>query len=134
MIDFRNIFSVDYLIRIDPSMLHRTDYALLLIGGILSGAGIIFALAGRFAPHQYGRQLWYRLSRWAFTIGLLEVLWFGLRYERAVYLGSHLAAFIILLIGVIWLVPILKYCFGQYRRDVDQWQKDQVKQKYLYRK
>lgn len=130
-IDFHKLFSTEYLVTIDPSRLHPTDKGLLVLGVALSVIGLVARVAGRWSAHPHGRQQLRRVSAWALTIGLLELLWFGLRYERALYLGSHLAAFLVLLAGLIWLVFLLKYRFGQYRRDVIQWQKDQVKQKYL---
>jgi len=131
MIDFRKLVSSDYLINIDPTALHRSDKAFLIIGAALTIAGIIFRLTSMSSHHPPARRMWRRLSLWALTIGLVEVLWFILRYQQAMYLGSHLVAFLILLIGIIWLVPLLKYWLGQYRHDVGQWQKDQVKQKYI---
>jgi hypothetical protein len=131
MIDIHKLLSADYLINIDLAALHRSDKAFLVVGGALTIAGIIFRLTSMSSHHPYARRIWRRLSLWALTIGLLEVLWFALRYERAVYLGSHLVALLILLVGLVWLVPLLKYWLGQYRHDVSQWQKDQVKQKYI---
>ncbi len=132
-IDFQKIFSKTYLIDIDPTLIHRSDKALLIAGAVLVMLGIIFRLTSMMSPHPHARNLWRRLSTWGLTIGLVEALWFGFRYEHAQYLGSHLMAFLILLIGVIWLVPILKYWAKQYGSDVKQWEKDQVKQKYLQR-
>ena len=132
-IDFQKIFSKTYLIDIDPTLIHRSDKALLIFGAVLVMLGIIFRLTAMMSPHPYARNLWRRLSTWALTIGLVEALWFGFRYEQAQYLGSHLLAFLILLIGLIWLVPILKYWAKQYSSDVAQWEKDQIKQKYLQR-
>jgi hypothetical protein len=132
-IDWHKIFSRSYLIDIDPSVLHRSDKALLIAGAVLVMLGIIFRLTSIMSPHMHAKNLWRRLSAWGLTIGLLEVLWFGFRYQNAQYLGSHLLAFIVLLIGLIWLTKILKYWARQYGRDVAQWQKDQVKQKYLAR-
>lgn len=129
--NFHKLLSAEYLINIDPVMLHRTDKALLVLGVVLVIVGIVCRLTGTFAPHPFARRLWLRLATWALTIGLLEVLWFGLRYEHTLYLGSHLVAFIILLIGLAWLAPILKYWLGRYRREVEQWHKDEIKQKYL---
>jgi hypothetical protein len=131
MIDFKKLISYEYLIGIDRAMLHRTDKGIFAIGAALVVAGIVFKLTGKLAPHQYAKNLWYRLSNWALTIGILEVLWFGLRYQNIRILGSHLTAFLILVVGLIWLVPIVKYWLGQYRRDVAQWEKDQQKQKYI---
>jgi len=130
-IDFRKLISSEYLVKIDPATLHPTDKILLIVGGTLVVLGLIFLFFRRFAHHQYSRRLWQRLATWALTIGLLEVLWFGLRYQQVIYLGSHLAAFIILLIGLLWLARILQYRLGRYRHQVTQWEKDQVKQKYL---
>lgn len=130
-INFKELFSRDYLINIDPARLHPTDYGLFYLGAVLTVFGLVVLVASRFAQHQFSRQFRSRLATWALTIGLVELLWFGMRYQNAKVLGSHLAAFLVLVVGLVWLYYILRYRFGTYRSQVGQWEKDQLKQKYL---
>lgn len=131
MINFRQLVSREYLLEVDFTRLHPTDHGLAVLGAALTLLGIILRIMARWAPHELSRHFRQRLSTWALTIGLLEVLWFGLRYQNAPALGSHLAAFLVLLLGLIWLFYIVRYRFGSYRGSVQQWQREQVKQKYL---
>jgi predicted membrane protein len=133
MIDFHKIFSQTYLLDIDQLTLHRSDKGLFVVGGALVIVGIIFRLISWSAKNPFTKALRRRFSTWALTIGLLEALWFGLRYQNTQILGSHLVAFLILLIGLVWFIYILKYALGQYRRNLAQWEKDLLKQKYLQR-
>jgi type VI protein secretion system component VasK len=67
------------------------------------------------------------------TGGILEVIWYGLRFENVKLFGSHFAAWLIGLITVIWFVTALVYALKQYRAEKDKWEKQQVKLKYLKR-
>src|SRR5687768_11229103 len=103
MINFSKLFSKEYLISIDIARLHPTDHGLFFLGAGLTALGVVCFLASRFAGNPFSRRFRQRLGTWALTIGLLEVLWFGLRYQNAQILGSHLVGFIVLLVGVVWL-------------------------------
>ena len=105
-ISFKQLLSRTYLLDIDVAKLHPTDYGLFYLGVGLTVIGVAARLAAWFAPHDFSRQFRTRLSNWALTIGLLEVLWFGMRYQNTRALGSHLAAFIVLVIALIWLFYI----------------------------
>jgi hypothetical protein len=133
-INFKELFSRAYLIKIDANQLHPTDCGLFYLGLGLTVLGAILLVTTRLAMNQFSREFRRRLCTWALTIGLVEVLWFGFRYQNAQVLGSHLAAFIVLLAGLVWLYFILRYRFGSYRSQLQQWEKDQLKQKYLQRR
>jgi len=38
---------------------------------------------------------------------------------------------LILIVGLLYLIPILKYYFRRYRSEREQWDKEQLKLKYL---
>jgi len=131
MINLKQIFTKEYLLYADGAKLHPTDHGLLVLGVALVVLGIIFRFVSWRSLNPFKKRVWTRLGSLALTIGLLEMLWFGLRYQNAGYLASHLVAFLILLAGLLWLIPIIKYVAKQYRADNEKWQKEQVKQKYL---
>lgn len=131
MFNFKKLISADYLFAIDRVSLHRSDHLILAIGIALVVIAIITFFTARFASNKFSKKFWQRISVWALVIGLLEVLWFGFRVEYIRVFGTHAAAFIVLLIGIAWFIPILKYRLTSFRSDIDSWEKEQVKQKYL---
>lgn len=134
MFDLTKLISAKYLFAIDSTMLHRSDRGFMVLGIALIVAGIVMRLTGYYAPNQFSRKLWQRLSALALTIGALELIWFGFRYENITVFGTHAAALIILASGFIWLGYILKYRLTKYSSEVKTWQRNEVKQKYLHMK
>ena len=131
MFDFKKLISSKYLFEIDTVLMHRSDHLFLIIGIALTAIGIVALLTGRFSSNQFSRKLWYRLSTLTLTIGILEMLWFGFRFEHIRGFGSHFAALAVLLVGVLWLIPIVKYRLTKYRTEIQSWKKEELKQKYL---
>jgi hypothetical protein len=66
-----------------------------------------------------------------FSIGLSEVIWYGFRVEYVTFFGSHLVAFLILLTGLIWFVVLVVKMIKNYSKEKQEWEKQQVRQKYL---
>ncbi len=119
MLNFKKIFTPAYLLAVDSAMLHRSDWILLMIGIALTVVGIVTMLTGYYAPNHISRKLWRRLATLSLTIGLLELLWFGFRYENVTVLGTHALAFLILIVGAVWLYSIIKYRLTTYRTELD---------------
>jgi hypothetical protein len=128
---FKSIFTTDFWFKIDPSAIYRADQFFLVLGVALVILGIAFRLGGRFSSHQFSKRVWQRLSNLMLTIGLLEIFWYGLRFQNIRLFGTRAVALLMLIMGIIWLVPILRYRFKQYHADVSNWSKEQLKQKYL---
>jgi len=124
-------FSYNYLMQVDRVTLHLSDWIFLDIGLALVGLGIIAKLAAIYIKHPVTKRLVNRKFKVLTIVGLIEVMWFGFRYENAQVIGTHILAIAILVIGLLCFIPILKYYFRSYRAERDAWNKEQLKLKYL---
>lgn len=121
----------DYLFNINRVMLQRSDKIFLSIGIVMIVLAAVFYVARRLAPNPVDAALRGGLYRLFLTIGLLEVAWFGFRYQNITFLGSHFIAIVILLVGAVWLGFVLTRAFKGYKAKLAEWEKEQVKLKYL---
>ncbi len=131
MFDFQKLISTQYLFAIDRVSLQRSDWIFLILGGTLIALGILFAIWAKVNKVSVTKILLARYAKCFFVIGLLEVVWFGARYEYINFLGSHFMALLIGLVGLVWLGFIVWSNFTGYRKNKQQWDKEQLKLKYL---
>ncbi len=109
----------------------RSD-KMFFVGGIVAVVlSIVFKVASLRAPNPVDKKLRARFYHLLLTIGIFEIVWFGFRYQNVTFFGSHFVALAILLIGLIWLICIAVAIFKNYKKDKSEWDKKQVKQKYL---
>jgi len=137
-INFKDIhpaeyISSKYLFQVDRISLHLSDWILLGIGVGLVAVAIIIKLFALFVQHPVRKRLLNRLFKVFLSTGLVEALWFAFRYQNANVLGAHFTAILILLVGLLCLFPIVKYYLRKYRSEREQWDKEQLKLKYLAR-
>ncbi len=135
-INFKDIhpaqyFSPQYLFQVDRIALHLSDWVFFGIGVVLVALAIIAKLAALYIKHPVTKRLVNRKFKVLLSTGLVEALWFAFRYENATVIGTHIVALLILIVGLLYLIPILKYYFRRYRSEREQWDKEQLKLKYL---
>jgi len=68
-----------------------------------------------------------------FTFGLVGVVWVGIRYQNPLYLSWRLWYVLLMVVCTIWLVKILWYVLRKYKKDLADYRKNELKQKYLKR-
>jgi hypothetical protein len=93
--------------------------------------GIILAIAKRFVSNEVVKKLINKFSSWFLYLGITGLVWLGLRYENTPILAERLWAGVIVLIGIIWLIFILKYLVFNFRSDKIQLDRETVKNKYI---
>ncbi len=99
--------------------------------GILVAA-ILLRLAIRFAiKHSVVKKLFMKVWRLLLTVGLSGVIWGIVRYESTPIFGRRYWAGLTILIGVIWLIFILKYLLFNFRKDKQEYDRERVKNKYI---
>lgn len=129
----QKVFSEKYLFEIDRIALQRSDNMFFVLGIILVVAATVLRVTNMYIQNPVVKKFQHRWFKLAATIGVLEVVWFGLRWENVRFFGTHFIALIILVIGVFWTVAILKYAWRTFALDKQQWEKQQLKLKYLHR-
>lgn len=129
--NIKQYFTSKFLFDIDRVMLHRADKVFLALGGVLIILAVLFKLAAVYAPTPIDRKYRQKLYNLFLTIGLLEVAWFGARYQTVRFFGNHFTALLILFIGLVWLGFIVSFMVRNYKSEKAVWEKEQVKLKYL---
>lgn len=131
MFDFQKLISTQYLFAINRVAISRSDWIFLILGGALVLVGILFAIWAKVNKVSVTKILLARYAKCFFVIGLLEVVWFGARYEYINFLGSHFMALLIGLVGLVWVGFIVWSNLTSFRKNKQQWEKEQQKLKYL---
>ena len=133
-INWNEFISKSFWFGIDRANLHRGDYFILYAGTALIGLAILLALYKMMAKNEFKKKVVGRIATIFFTIGFLEVIWFGLRYENITALGTKFASALILLAGLWWLYFPLKYFITRYSTDMEEAERKVQREKYINRK
>ncbi len=129
--NFKNLLTADYWFAIDRTSLHLIDKTVFGIGIAFIVIAIVLVLIRRRTQSPFYRSLLGKFSNIFWITGALEVVWFGFRYENAVYLGT---LFVAAFIGLIFLLRagfLTKLFIRNRKTALQAWQREQVKNKYL---
>ncbi len=124
-------FTSDYLFQANTSYISVQEKLFFFLGAILILAGVILKISAVMAPLPVDakyRQKFYLLF---LSIGLSELFWYLCRYENVQFFSSHFVAWLIILIGLIWLAALLVSLLKNYSKEKQNWEKEQLKLKYL---
>ena len=125
-------FSDKYFWYLQPSsILSNIDWAFGYFFAGLTGLAIILWIVGRFVKNDVFSKLLKRLVNLLLTTGLSGIAWFGLRFENTPIFARHYWAAVTILIGIIWLLFILKYLIFNLGTDLKSYDRELVKKKYL---
>lgn len=69
-----------------------------------------------------------------FSTGLTGLIWFAFRYENTQIFGKRLWAGLTLLIGLLWLLWILKYALLKFRTELLEYHQESIRSKYIPKK
>lgn len=130
-INWHELITAKFWFTIDTSRIHPSEKAFLYLGGILIILGVLKVLAARFTKNKFLANVAVRFAKICFTIGILEVIWFGLRYEYAQVIGTKFVAALIVLLGIIWMYWPVKYLLTRYKTDMAQASLQASREKYL---
>ena len=114
-----------------PTILTQTDKAIGYIFLGLVVLGIVLGFWGRFAKPGVNKKLLRKFFSVIFTTGVSGLIWFGLRFENTYIFSQRYWAAITVIIGLVWLVFVLKYLVFRYRKEKVEFDKELVKSKYL---
>lgn len=129
--NIKEFFTKQYLFEIDRVMLHKSDKALAFLGAGLLVLGLVFKLAAVYSPNLVDAKYRQKFFKLFFSIGLAEIVWYGFRVEYVSFFGSHFVAFLILFIGLIWLVVLAIKMAKNYKAEKTEMEKQELKAKYL---
>ena len=130
----KHFFSYDFQFYINRISIETVDRVFALVAAGLIVIAIVLHLYARFQKHPVSKRLYKRLFKIVLSIGILEAVWYAARFENISLFGTHFTFLLILLVGIAWVIPALRYRWGAYAQEVKAWDKEQIKQKYLQTK
>lgn len=133
-INWNEVFSTDFWFSLDRAGLHKSDYAIFYFGLALVAFGIALTIYKKTANNKFLKKVAGRVATIFMTIGVMEALWFGLRYENTSALGTKFTAVLILLAGLVWLYFPVRYLMTRYKTDMAEAERQVMRDKYLNRK
>ncbi|HEX9502916.1 MAG TPA: hypothetical protein VF974_01155 [Patescibacteria group bacterium] len=114
-----------------PTILEQADKYLGYIFAGLLVLAITFILLKKLSNNSINRGLFQKFWYLTLSTAIMGIVWLGIRYENTQIFGRRYWAGITLLIGIVWLLFIVKYLIFDYRRLKNEYEKEQVKNKYL---
>ncbi len=127
-----NRFTDYYFWFAQPStILDQADKFFLYFFGALLIASIIFFIFAKLIKNPVDKKLFKKFWNLFFTISISGLIWFGVRFENAPILGRRYWVALTLIIGLIWLLFIIKYLIFNYKAQRLIYSKEQIKNKYL---
>lgn len=127
----KQFVSPQFLFTFNSANIDPGEKLVFIFGVVLVLLAIVLKISAILAPNPVDskyRQKFYRLF---LTIGFGEVFWYLLRYENAMFLGTHFVAMAIAAMGLLWFVVIIINLARKYKADKMVWDKEQVRLKYL---
>jgi|GEM_PF-2801909 len=132
---FKNLvtrfFSYQYLFASPIQSPSRYDRFVLYFAAALVVLAIVFLIVRFSAKNPLQKELLRRWFSLTFYIGLLLAIWYGLRYELVGFLSLHFVAILIVVLGLVWLIYLIRYQCGKYRQARKDYDKEQLKRKYM---
>jgi hypothetical protein len=116
-----------------PTILSQPD---MFFGYIFAGIfilAIVVRIVARFMSHDIYRKALLKFWYLGLTVGLSGLIWFGMRYENTQIFGRRYWAGLTLLVGLVWLVPVLKYLIMNFVKEKKEYERELIKNKYLPR-
>lgn len=127
----KKFFSYDFQFYVNPIRIETVDQIFAGIALCAIVLAIAFKVRVRFAKNEISKNFFSRLVRLFATVGILGVVWYGLRYQNVNLFGSHFMFLLLLAIGLVWFGFIAKYWWKHYAMERTAWEKEQLKMKYL---
>lgn len=92
---------------------------------------ILFRLSVIFSRNPVNKVLLKKFWHLTFSTGLSGLIWLGVRYENTPIFSQRYWAGLALAIGVVWLLFVLKYLVFDYFKQKSEYNREQIKNKYL---
>ena len=92
---------------------------------------IVLKVTKRLTKNPIKRNLMDRLFNLFLTVSLSGLVWYGFRYENTPIFAMHYWAGLVLLMGLVWFLVIAKYFAFQYFPDLADYDREQMKKKYI---
>jgi hypothetical protein len=109
----------------------KADQAVFILGLVLTAIGFGLMYYRTVVKDKPKKRLLSRIYNPLITIGLLSVLWFGMRYELIQMFSTRIVVVLIYLVGLIWAYYVWKYYKNVYQREIYMSEQEQQRNRYL---
>lgn len=130
-LNWRELITYKFWFGYDRFVMHTSDNLFLLAGLILVLLGVVTFIYSRITKNEFLALVVTKISKIFFTIGLLEVFWYFLRYQYVQALSTRFVAVLILIVGLVWMYWPVKYFITRYKVDMTEAQRKASREKYL---
>jgi len=125
------MFDLNFWFSIPSLRLQTGD---LILGYIFAGITILSIMtwiSRMFVQHEIKRKFLRKVFSLLFSIGLLGLFWFVLRFESTPIFSTRYWVGLVILAGLIWLGFVVKYFVFNFQRERREHDEDKLKKKYL---
>ena len=129
--NLKSIFSYQNLFAFNTAYVSPQEKLMFLAGAVAFLLGIVLRISATLAPNPVDKKFRHNLYRVFMFFGISEIVWYLCRYENAPFFGTHFVAGLIFFISVIWLLILVWMFAKNYRSNKQEWDKEQLKLKYL---
>jgi hypothetical protein len=127
----KQFFSYQYLFQVNTAFISPTEKLFFWFSVILVLLSIVLKISSKLSGNPIDTKFRQKFYRLFLTTGLLELFWYLCRWQNVRFFNTHFVAWLIILMGVIWLTVLLVKIFKNYGKEKVVWEKEQVKLKYL---
>ncbi len=129
--NLKPFFTSQYLFQINPGFIAPSEKLFAVAGIVLVLLAIVFKISAVLAPTPVDKKFRGKFFSLFLTIGLAELFWYFCRWQNAKFFGSHFMAWLIALIGLVWLGFVLVTIIKNYSKEKQVLEKEALKLKYL---
>lgn len=129
--NFKQFLSPQYFFQINRVLIAEGDKWFFVAGIVLVIMAIVFKLGALYAPDPVNKKYRQKFFSLLLSIGLAEMVWYGARVQNVSFFGTHFTAWLVVLIGLVWLAVLMVKMFRHFGKEKRAWDKEQVRLKYL---
>lgn len=127
----KTFFSPQYLFHFNSAHIDPSEKLFFLAGVVLVLLAIVLKISAVLAPSPIDSKYRHKFYTLFLSIGISEIIWYLFRYENVSFFSTPFVSWLIVLVGIIWLVSLVVSIIRNYKREDQTWQKEQVKLRYL---
>ena len=115
-----------------PLALENIDKVFFIDSAFALAVALILSLTLFFKKvNPVNHKLVSRFKNLGWFYGLSGLIWTGFRFEGAAYLEWRLWFILIAAVSAVWLIKIIVYLVRDYKKELNEFRHQEVKQKYL---
>lgn len=127
----KDFFSYHNLFQFNTAYVSPQEKLFLIGGGVAILIAIVAKIAAVLAPSPVDKKFRSKIYRAFLFLGLSEVIWYFLRSQNVQFFGTLFMNLLLISIFLIWSGFIATSFFKNYKKEKVEWEKEQLKAKYL---